>query len=141
MLLRPLVATRIANAMPGVAIAIFFAVFVVQVAEDPSAPLPFTAVGLAGVGFGAAVAIRGVRMAVVVGSATVTVRGLLRTRMIPTSSVTDVTAFPALRWRDAFGRGRWSPMVMFMTSPRSLRVYSKHAETSVQSLRRVLGLR
>jgi hypothetical protein len=53
MLLRPMVATRFANAMRGAAIADVFAFLAVRAVPEPSEPLLVLASGLSGVGLAA----------------------------------------------------------------------------------------
>ncbi|HEY5833720.1 hypothetical protein [Streptomyces sp.] len=57
-----------------------------------------------------ALAVRGYRAGVVCGNGELTVRGWLWTRVIPRKSITGITDYPAVRWTDARGRNRWSPM-------------------------------
>ena len=69
---------------------------------------------------GAVIAVRSLRVGVECGDGAVRVRGLLRTRVVPGSSIEELTSFPALRWRDSAGRGRWTPIAFLSDSPGAL---------------------
>lgn len=58
-------------------------------------------------------AIRSNRMGVRYGPEGLEVRGILRTRSIPADQVIRITGFPAVRWQNAVGKGRWTPISAF----------------------------
>jgi len=62
--------------------------------------------------------IRGLRIAVVVTDQHVTVRGWLRSRLIPRTCLRTVTGhpprLPAVTWIDQNGRTRTTPLLMFI---------------------------
>ncbi|MEU6227151.1 hypothetical protein [Streptomyces sp. NPDC047042] len=98
---------RIANSclgvLPGVASVLYGA--------QATAVVPRLWAGLVLV-FSVVIAVRGYRLSIACGEAGLTVRGYLRTRTIPRSSITAITDFPAVRWTDPRGRRRWSPMLV-----------------------------
>jgi hypothetical protein len=88
------------------------------------------------VGLGILVAVRAIRMRVECRNGSVRVRGLLRDRAVPRTSIEDVTDFPALRWRDGAGRLRWTPVTFLMDGPRAFESYRRHNAREIDRLRR-----
>lgn len=110
--LRPLLISRLFNAVPGVLLVGLAARLAFYM--GPYAYLLAVIVASAG-GVGA---FRGYRMGVTVKADTVIVRGLTWSRTIPRRSLIGLTTFPALRWRSESGRTRWTPMTAFPMSGR-----------------------
>jgi len=106
--------------------------------ELPEAAGPFAG-GLA-LAAGLVVAVRAFRMAVMVGERDILVRGLFRSRRIDRSAVLFVSAYPALVWRDARGRDRWTPLTMFYDSGRTLPRFTRYLDEPVNELARRLGV-
>jgi hypothetical protein len=65
----------------------------------------------------------------------VTVRGYLRTRVIPRDSITEITDFPAVRWTAPNGRKRWTPISALMTSSREPVRITEAKEDALAQLR------
>ena len=84
------------------------------------------------------IAVRGYRLGVSCKDTELTVRGYLRTRTIPRGSITEITGFPAVRWTDPRGRGRWSPLWAFHTSSREPARTRAAKERDTEALRRWL---
>ncbi|MDQ0933654.1 hypothetical protein [Streptomyces turgidiscabies] len=81
------------------------------------------------------IAVRGHRLSVTCENAELTVRGYLRTRTIPRSSITEITALPAVRWTDPKGNRRWSPMWVLARSPAEFAVITASKERQIAALR------
>ena len=81
------------------------------------------------------------RVSVEVRDGKVFVRGLLWSRTIPRNSVWRVTDYPALRWTDAAGRKRWTPLTMFGTGLGVLRSVVAYNTAQLVRLRKALGLK
>ena len=114
MLLTPLPLTKLAHASLGVAaVPIGVGLWV-----DGFAPEPVVrALAAVLVSIGAVVAVRSLRIGVECWDGGVRVRGVLRTRLVPRSSIEEVTSFPALWWRDSAGRRRWTQSCSWATAP------------------------
>ncbi|MFF4059383.1 hypothetical protein ACFYZ8_21940 [Streptomyces sp. NPDC001668] len=84
------------------------------------------------------IAVRGYRLGVLCRDAELTVRGYLWTRTILRGSITEITGFPAVRWTDSRGRGRWSPLWVFHTSSREPARTTAAKERNTEALRRWL---
>lgn len=88
-----------------------------------------------GIPLGIALAWRGYRMGAETRGSSVTVWGLLRTRVIAREAISEVTDFPAIVWTDAVGRSHWSPVLAFQTPPRALSGIAEHHAACVKRLR------
>ncbi len=108
--LRPLLVTRFANAALGVMGTGFAAALAVDPPSESVWTLPVAALGAV---VGCGLAVRGYRLHVRCSDRTVRIHGWLRTRTVPASAITEVTEFPALRWRTASGRRLWTPLSAF----------------------------
>ncbi|MFF3885907.1 hypothetical protein [Streptomyces sp. NPDC001914] len=86
------------------------------------------------VGF-AVLAVRGYRLGVTYDHARITIRGYLRTRVIDRGDITEVTDFPAVRWTSRNGRGRWTPLTVFVTSGGEFSSTRMHKERAVVKVR------
>ena len=106
--------------------------------ELPEAVGPFA--GIVALAAGLVVAVRAYRMAVILGERDIVVRGLFRSRRIDRSAVLYVSAHPALRWRDARGRVRWTPLTMFYDSGRTLPRFKRYLDEPADELARRLGV-
>ena len=105
--------SRIAHA----ALAVGTVVFAWWLHDQPDAPpTPVIVIGAAALVY---VFARGVVMGVVLEDDHIVVRGLLYSRRIPIPSVTAVTYFPAVKWKSASGRSRWTPVSALMAAPRN----------------------
>lgn len=123
--------TRVANTAPGAVLVVMGLVLW----WDAAVAAWRWPLGIGAVALGLCVAVRGWRMEVVCEGGGVRVRGLLRTRVVPRGAVAEVSDWPAVRWTDATGRRRWTPLVMFATSPRMLRSAVRHHDEQVRRLR------
>jgi hypothetical protein len=128
-ILRPLRITRFANGVPGV----FIVLMTLGLGSGRPVPLSWlpTVILLA---VGVVLAVRGYRMGVRYDDTAVTVYGLLRTRVILKASIVEITPFPAVRWRAASGRLRWTPVTAFLESSRGLRFVNAHNQRCVDHL-------
>lgn len=79
---------------------------------------------------------RGYRLGVTCSAGRLTVRGYLRTRVIPRERVVAVTAFPGVRWVGPSGRARWTPVTAFVPSPGENTAARERKESAVAWLRR-----
>jgi hypothetical protein len=86
---------------------------------------------------GLALAVRGFRVAVVVVSDRVTVRGLAWSRTVPLAAVVAVSGgtIPVLRWRAASRRVRASPILAFMNAFGGMPRYAEHNRESLRLIR------
>jgi hypothetical protein len=134
-LLRPLLVTRLANTLPGIALA----ALAWSPAEAVSVGICFAPVApmLAGV----VLVVRGYRMSVVVTDEHVVVRGLLRSRTIRQADVAALTSLPTLRWQPPSGRYAHTPLIMFMELGKVLPAVEAHNEASLDRLARALHRR
>jgi len=145
-LLRPLLVTRIANMVPGVAILLLggpFAGWLAGLALYPESlvMLVFSAA------LAPTMAIRGYRMGVTVTRESVVIRNLTRSRTVPRALVVGVTSwlwFPAVKWRAPSGRARRTIITAFGEMPgpygTPLNFVSRHADESVERLRNMLEI-
>jgi hypothetical protein len=133
MIFRPLPATRVANAAPGLALAVLG---IAAISEATAAPQRFLGGALLAVS--AIVAVRGYRMAVEVHENSVVVRGLLRTRTVPRAAIRSVTLYPAVRWQNRRGAARWTPLTMFISWTPMAPRYAEHHDDCAQALARTL---
>ena len=138
---RPLVETRIACALPGLVIAVAAS----AAARTDVVLLTMIAVV---VGLGVVLAVRGYRMAVIVAGRVVTVRGLLRSRVIPRAAVEalrgDVFLLladaPTLSWHDETGKVHRTRLWMFGEPGRQFADVTGHNRRSIDNLRTCLGV-
>jgi hypothetical protein len=126
--LRPGPVNRLANSLPGTVLAAFG--LAALVFGDRAA----RAAGVLAL-LGIVLAIRGYRLAAETHHDTVTIHGLLRTRVIPRAAITQITDYPAIIWTNPDGKKRWSPVVAFLTPPRTLPRITEHHTMSVNRLR------
>lgn len=131
--LRPLLGARIGHALLGLVPAGIG----VEIWQDEAVP-PWLAATLAPalVVLGARVAVRALRMGLTCRDGTARVRGLLLSRAVPRVAVTEVTDFPALRWQDATGRRRWTPLCFFGVTGGVLEAVRDHNSEQLGILRR-----
>jgi hypothetical protein len=128
--LSPSRGTRLANSCLGVVPAVVCTAYAVSA----TGPWPRVAALLAFLA-SAAVAVRGYRLGVTCVNTDVTVRGYLRTRVIPRDSITAITDFPAVRWTAPNGRKRWTPISALMTSSREPVRITEAKEDALAQLR------
>jgi hypothetical protein len=83
----------------------------------------------------AVITVRGYRLSVSCKNSEMTVRGYLRTRTIPRSSITEITDFPAARWTDPSGRRRWSPIWVFHVGPHETARITASKNRNIATLR------
>ncbi|MET8081296.1 hypothetical protein [Streptomyces sp. NPDC005303] len=81
------------------------------------------------------IAVRGYRLCVTCENTELTVRGYLRTRTIPRSSITEITDFPAVRWTDPSGRRRWSPLWVLHRGPHETAGIAASKNRNIAALR------
>ncbi|SDN85868.1 hypothetical protein [Geodermatophilus sp. DSM 45219] len=131
--LRALLRARVAHALLGLVPAGTG----VEVWQDEAVP-PWLAATLAPalVVLGVLVAVRALRMGLTCRDGTALVQGLLLSRAVPRVAVTEVTDFPALRWQDATGRRRWTPLSCFGTTGGVLQSVRDHNSEQLGILRR-----
>jgi hypothetical protein len=128
---RPLVISRVLNALAWVAVA--------GLGIDGWLGIGLGRAGeVAGVAgclvVGVCLAVRAYRAGVVLEPEAILVRGFFRSRRIPRAQVTEITEFPAVRWKRADGRARWSPIFVFLDELRTLPFIRRHNEASIQRL-------
>jgi hypothetical protein len=128
--LRPLPATRIANTCPGLGLMALGTALTV----DGSLGAWHLPAGLGLVPAGAALALRGYRLRVQYDDQRLTVHGLLRSRRIPITAVEHVDDWPAVQWRTARGRSRWTPLLAF-GHPGAFARVRRHNRAAVHQLR------
>jgi hypothetical protein len=119
---------RLANAMPGAAL-IGFGLMTLLHGDGPTRVGGILAV------LGVVLAYRGYRLAVETRSNSLTVWGMLRTRVIPRAAISEVTDYPAVVWTNAQGKVRWSPVLAFLTPQRALPGVAEHHAACVKRLR------
>ncbi|MEU1621728.1 hypothetical protein ABZ479_31075 [Streptomyces sp. NPDC005722] len=132
--LSPTRTNRLANGCPG---ALPAAACVAYATQAPAALPRLAACVLAVVS--AVLAVRGHRLGVTCSAGRLTIRGYLRTRVIPRERVTTVTAVPAVRWTGPSGRARWTPVTAFVASPGESTAARERKEYAVEKLRRWAG--
>jgi len=128
-MLLPQPVNRVANAMPGAALA----------ALGIATLLHGTGLGKAGgvgIPLGILLAFRGFRMGAETRSGSVIIWGMLRTRVIPRNAIAEITDFPAVVWTNPVGNRRWSPLLAFQTPSRALTGIAEHHVACVQRLRK-----
>jgi hypothetical protein len=125
MTLRPLLATRIANTLPGGFVALFGLEY-----DQAHRQVVVVLAVIAGV----TLAVRGYRVGVECTAEQAIVRGHLWTRSVRRDSIFEVTSFPALRWRTSGGRVRWTPVLAFADSSGMLPFVLRHSEECTERL-------
>lgn len=131
--LRPLLRARVAHTLLGLVPA----GIAVEVWQDGTVPPWLAATFAPALAFlGVLVAVRALRMGVTCRDGTARVRGLLLSRAVPRVAVTEVTDFPALRWQDATGRRRWTPLSCSGTTGGVLGSVRDHNSEQLGILRR-----
>ncbi|NJP97676.1 hypothetical protein HCN51_51040 [Nonomuraea sp. FMUSA5-5] len=135
MRLRPLLVSRFANAFGGAAMP-YIVLAVLAGGWDPPDDTTATAIVVAFAAVALVLAVRGFRLGVVCGPATITVRGYSRSRTIPIAEISEVqdVLLASVRWRDGRGRVRKTPMLAFSTPMRVHSSVAAHAESSLQQL-------
>lgn len=123
--------------MPGIALMAFAGNWTADAVADPDLAV---AILVAAAVAGVTVMVRGYRMGVTVTAEKVVVRGLLRSRTVPRDRVVGLTRLPALRWRSASGRLRWTPITAFIDSSQALPFVQQRNDASVRRLRYLLDL-
>ena len=131
--LHPLRATRVANAVPGLMLAV---AGVGLLSDDGLTLLARAALALATLVLGLVLVVRGYRLGVNCSANVLTVHGYCRTRAIPRPQITSISDFPAVIWRTQDDRNRWTPIIAFAIPGRALRTYKEHAEQCTELLRR-----
>ena len=81
------------------------------------------------------IAVRGYRLSVTCENAELTVRGYLRTRTIPRSSISEITDLPAVRWTDPKGNRHWSPMWVLQRGSGEIAGLTASKERQIAALR------
>ncbi|MGW1531046.1 hypothetical protein [Streptomyces aureus] len=121
---------RLANAALGVVPAVAG----VACALDAGSWPPRLGAAAAVTGF-AVLAVRGYRLGVTWDQRRLTVRGHLRTRVIHREQITEITDFPAVRWRTPEGRTRWTPLTDLVTASGEFAKTRHRKERSLKKLR------
>jgi len=131
--LRPLVIARCGHALFGGAVAAGST----NLWDEGSGRF---AAFLGAIGFtlGIVVVVRSFLMRVVVADGVVDIQGWMWSRRIPRAVVTGVSEFPAVRWTDASGRKRWSPVVWMMRGGRALPFIERYNQEQVEKLRKLV---
>lgn len=84
----------------------------------------------------AVIAVRGYRLGAVCRNSELIVRGYLFTRAIPRAGIIEITDFPAVRWTDASGRPRWSPLWFLNVGPHEIPEMRASKSRDIARLRR-----
>jgi hypothetical protein len=126
-MLRPRPVNRLANSMSGGAlIGLGLALLV---GDGPA-----TAAGLLAL-IGIVLAVRGYRLSAETHNDSVTVCGMLRSRVIPRAAISQITDYPAIVWTDRAGKKRWTPVLAFLTPSRTLPGVAAHHAACLNRLR------
>jgi hypothetical protein len=129
--LRPLLITRIANVLPGGVLAGFGVEWWFQATGD------WQHLGAAVLtAAGAILAVRGYRVGVRYENETLTVRGIFRSRKISRSSISSITALPAVRWSSKSGRSVWTPIIAFAELDTVIPPVARRNEEAIEELER-----
>ena len=120
---------RLANSMPG---AILVVIGLAALVAGEGAAKTAGVLALIGI----VLAVRGYRLAAETHNDSVTVCGMLRTRVIPRTAISRITDFPAIVWTDRAGKTRWSPVLAFLTPSRTLPGVAQQHAVCVNRLRR-----
>jgi hypothetical protein len=113
-------------------------VALIQASEDPLIAVVVTFVPLLA---GVAIAIRGWNLSVEIKGPQLVVHGYLRDRTIPKRAVLEVTSGATVKWRDAKGRTRWTPIWAFNSPPGEPRATSVHKAQCRHRIARWAGVR
>lgn len=125
--LRPGPLNRLANSSPG-AVLVGFGLAALVVGDGAAKAAGVLAV------LGIVLAVRGYRLAAETHHDSVTVYGMLRTRVIPRAAITQITDYPAIIWTDPAGRTRCSPVLAFLTPSGTLAGVAQHHTMCVNRL-------
>ena len=128
MRLRPGPGNRLANSSPG-AVLVAFGLAALVVDEGAAKAAGVLAV------IGIMLAVRGYRLAVETHHDSVTVCGMLRTRVIPGAAITQISDYPAIVWTDPAGKKRWTPVLAFLTPSCALPRVAQHHANCLSRLR------
>ncbi|MBC3761830.1 hypothetical protein ACUN7V_17085 [Quadrisphaera oryzae] len=131
MVLSPLPITKVACALLAPAAALVAGALVV----DPPVPVLSQAAALPLAVLAVVVLVRSPRLQVRCDSRGVTVHGILWSRTIPRHAVVAVTDWPAVTWRDADGRRRWTPITFLPISGRVAGFVLRHNQNEIARLR------
>jgi hypothetical protein len=126
-----LLITRIANMLPG---SVLIGLGVDWWFEATGDRYLVGAAVLATVGV--VLAVRGYRLGVRYDGATLTVRGMFRSRKIQKSSIRDITVFPAVRWSSSSGRTVWTPIIAFAELDTVIAPVARRNEQAIEKLER-----
>jgi hypothetical protein len=114
--LRPHPLHRLLSAVPGLLVTGIGIGLAIATSRARGLGLAIAVAAVAAVGVW--LLVRGLRIAVLLTDQHVTVRGWLRSRQIPRTSLRAVTGYPprlpAITWIDRNGRTRATPLVMFI---------------------------
>jgi hypothetical protein len=128
--LKPLLITRICNASVW---PLLVGVVVIALRDD--LPLAVVIVGaLVCVGAAVYLAMLGWRLGVVFDADGIEVHGLLRSRKIAKEEIVAITNFPAVRWKNADGKSRWTPIFAFANPGRVIPLVERHNEAAISIL-------
>ena len=129
--LKPLLITRVCNASVWPLLA---AVVVIALI---GAEAPVVAIVLVAVVFVAAAVYLGAlgwRVGVVCDEVGIEIHGLLRNRRIARKEIIAITNFPAVRWRTAAGKVRWTPIFAFANPVKLVPFVERHNEAATSIL-------
>ncbi|MEV8377109.1 hypothetical protein AB0P21_30490 [Kribbella sp. NPDC056861] len=108
---------------------------VVVIALRDDLPLAVVIVGaLVCVGAAVYLAMLGWRLGVVFDADGIEVNGLLRSRRIAKEEIVAITNFPAVRWKNADGKARWTPIFAFANPGRVIPLVERHNEAAISIL-------
>ena len=119
---------RLANSMPG-AVLVGFGLAALVVGHGATKAAGVLAV------LGVVLAVRGYRLAAETHHDSVTVYGMLRTRVISRAAITQITDDPAIIWTDPAGKTRSTPVLAFLTPTRTVPGVAQHHTVCVNQLR------
>lgn len=128
--LKPLLITRVCNASVWPILA---GVVVIALRDD----LPVVAVvggAVVCVALAVYLGFLGWRLGVVCDSDNIEVHGLFRSRRIPREEIVAITNFPAVRWKNAAGQSRWTPIFAFANPGRVVPFVERHNEAAIAIL-------
>ncbi|MEU0094602.1 hypothetical protein [Kribbella sp. NPDC006257] len=126
--LKPLLVTRIANALVWPVLGVVVVVELISNGARVAVVVVGAGVCLAGAAY---LGLLGWRLGVVCEEAALEVHGLFRRRRIPREEIIAITDFPAVRWKAPGGRVRWSPIFAFANPGRVVPFVERHNEAAV----------
>jgi hypothetical protein len=129
--LKPLLISRISSAVVWPLLAALAVVALI----GNGAPLGVViGGGVVCLAIGGYVGLLGWRLGVVCDAEGIEVHGILRNRRIGLEAITAITDFPAVRWKTAAGKARWTPIFAFSNFQRAIPLVDRHNAAAIAIL-------